>query len=244
MQPFYDPDLARVHDEAYGEPARAAARTVVRLLRKAGIRDGLVVDLGCGTGITAAALLAEGYDVLGADVSEGQLAIARERAPRARFTRASVQDLEIPPCQAVSAIGEVFNYAADARAGREATAAVFRRVHGALAPGGLFVFDVAGPGRERARQPRRTFAEGDGWTMCLEAHEDAEARTLTRRIALFTRDGDRYRRSDELHTLRLHDRDDVLADLHAAGFEARLLRGYDGGERFRRGHAGFAALKR
>jgi hypothetical protein len=119
---------------------------------------------------------------------------------------------------------------------------MFRRVHTALAPGGVFLFDVAEPGRERS-EPRRSFAEGEGWTMTLEAAEAPGTRMLTRRISVFTKHGDGYRRSDELHTLRLLDRDEVLADLHAAGFEARMLRTYGSGQSFRRGHAGFHAVR-
>ena len=48
------------------------------LLREQGIADGLVLDLGCGTGIMTRLLAAEGYDMIGVDVSGEMLEIAME----------------------------------------------------------------------------------------------------------------------------------------------------------------------
>jgi SAM-dependent methyltransferase len=243
---FYGSDLAHVHDAGFGWLARAAAPALVRMLRRAEQRDGLVVDLACGTGIGAEILMAAGYDVLGVDLSPEQLAIARRRAPGARLHEGSLFDFELPPCVAVTIIGEGLSYAADVSAGRAAARRVFERAHAALAPGGLLVFDVVEPGRER-REPRRSWHEGDGWMICVETWEEPEKRLLQRRIATFRRDereaGAGWRRSDEHHTQHAYDRDEMLADLRATGFVARTLRGYGSDFRFRRGHVGFAATK-
>lgn len=241
MSEAYGPDLARIHDEGYGDFARHAAPGLQRLLGRCGVRDGLVVDLGCGSGIWARELTDRGYDVLGIDVSEDLLAIARRRAPRARFKAGSFLDAQLPRCRAITALGEVLGYAFDTRVGRRSLRAFLRRAHRALEPGGLLAFDVATPGREP--RPRRVWREEEGWLLCMEAAEDAEAGTLTRRITTFTRAGRAWRRSDEQHVLRLYDPDEVLADLGAAGFEARRLRGYGSALRFPRGWAGFAAIR-
>ena len=239
MPGFYARDLAHVHDVGFSEFARDAAPGLLRRLRRAGIRDGLVVDLGCGSGIWARALLDAGYDVLGVDVSADLLALARGRAPGGRFVRGSAYDVDLPPCAAVTALGEVLNYGAPPRA----LPRMLRRVHAALRPGGLFVFDLAGPGRAGAGAGR-TWHEGDGWLLCLETSEDRKRRELTRRISVFRRSGRSWRRSDEVHRLRLFDRDTVLADLASAGFAAEALGGYGRRPRFPRGWAGFAATPR
>jgi hypothetical protein len=85
--------------------------------------------------------------------------LARQRAPEARFIGSSLLGAELPACVAVTAIGECLNYATDPRTGRQQLATLFGRIHQALRPGGLFLFDVAEPGRER-RVPRRTWHEG------------------------------------------------------------------------------------
>ncbi len=238
----YGHDVAHVHDAGHGDFARDAAPGVLGLMRRAGIHEGLVVDLGCGSGIWAAALVDAGYDVIGVDQSAALLEIARERAPGARFVRASLFDVKLPPCSAVTVLGECFSYSVDRRAGRPALAIVLRRIAAALRPGGLLVFDVITRGSE-PETGRRTWSEGPDWLLCLEAREDPDAGTLTRRIAVFRPEHDRYRRSDELHRLWLYSRVDALADLEAAGLQARTLTGYGRRVRFRRGQIGFAALK-
>jgi SAM-dependent methyltransferase len=231
----YRGDLAHVQDAGFGDFARGAAPGLLLALAEEGIRDGVVVDLGCGSGIWAEILLAAGYDVHGIELSADLLEIARRRAPGARFAQGALLDAGLPPCVAVTAIGEVLGYAFDPRTGAEAMSALFERIHAALTPGGLLLFDVAVAGRA-SRRPRPTWREGEGWLLCVEAFEDRVARRLTRRITLFRRDEEgAWRRSDEVHTLHLHDPDELTAALVRAGFEAQVLGGW-GRMRLGRGH--------
>src|SRR5690606_18818195 len=99
------------------------------------------------------------------------------------------------------------------------------RVRRALFPGGLLLFDLAGPGRA-GPDGSSGWTEGDGWAVGYRARE--QAGVLVREIATFTREEDgRWRRSDETHRLRLHEPADVLERLRRAGFSAHTLRGYD-----------------
>jgi hypothetical protein len=77
----------------------------------------------------------------------------------------------------------------------------------------------------------------------VEAAEEPEERALRRRITVFRQAGGGWRRSDQLHSLRLYSRQDVVDDLVLAGFQTRLLAGYGRAVRFRRGHAGILAVK-
>ena len=239
---FYGEDVAYVHDVGHGDFARDAAPGVLSLLRRAGIHEGLVVDLGCGSGIWAAALVDTGYDVIGIDQSAALLRIARERAPGARFVQASLYDVKLPRCSAVTALGECFSYCFDPRAGRAALAVVMRRIAASLRPGGMLVFDVMTPGSE-PETGRRLWREGPDWLMCVDVREDPEKATLTRRISVFRPENDHYRRSDELHRQWLYSRSAALADLEVAGLHGRTLTGYGRRVRFRPGHIGFAGVK-
>ncbi len=78
-QALYGPDLAHVHDVAFGDWVREAAPFVLARLRESGIEEGLVVDLGCGSGIWAAELLGAGYEALGVDASAEMLAPGSDR---------------------------------------------------------------------------------------------------------------------------------------------------------------------
>src|SRR5205085_2806645 len=108
-----------------------------------GLDRGVVVELGCGSGILAAEIVAAGYDAVGFDQSPAMLALARKRAPHARFRRQSFVTTELPACVAVIAIGEIFNYLFDRGNTDPALAKLMRRVYDALCPGGLFLFDVS-----------------------------------------------------------------------------------------------------
>ena len=225
MPSAYARDLAEIHDAGYAEFSASAAPGLLRRLRRAGIGSGLVVDLGCGSGIWARALTDAGYDVLGVDPSAAMLRIARRRAPRARFERASVLDFTPPPCAAITALGEVLCYAGSLEP--------LQRTGGAR----LLLFDVATPAR--ARTVGTSFREGEGWVLCNEITAGAD--TLTRRITTFTRSGRAWRRADEEHVLRLFEPAEVVAELHRAGYDAQRLRSYGREQRSLTGLAFFAA---
>ena len=180
------------------------------MLSDAGLRDGLVVDLGCGSGIAASLIVQAGYDVLGVDVSEAMVELARERVPGAEFVVGSLHEVELPPCVAVVAMGEILSYA-----GIDDT--LLRHVREALSAGGLFVFDVATPGRAGAA-PVKSWHEGDGWLVCSETVEDGAS--LRRSIVSFrvAQDGGGWRRSDEVHELVLYEPAELVESLTPAGF--------------------------
>lgn len=224
---FYGPEQAAIHDEAFGDLAAAAARYLADTLRDAGISSGTIVDLGCGSGILARMVSYAGHDVVGVDLSADMVDLARERAPKASFVVGSVHDAAIPPAVAVTAIGEVCNYATDARAGLDALARLARRVRAALAPGGVFLFDVATPGRAGPTGARQAFHDRDDWSMHVDVTESGDHGTLERRMAIFLRTGpEAYRRVDEHHVLRLYKPDEVVDVLTRAGFAVEVLDGY------------------
>lgn len=219
---IYGADLARAHHEGFGDVARGAAATLLAALGPTagptgGPFGGLVVDLGAGSGILARLLTDAGYRVLGFDLSGDMVRLARSHAPAARFVRAALLDADIPPCVAVTAVGEVLNYAFDPRTGAEHLVPLFRRGAASLLPGGLVLFDVAGPGRAGPTGRREGSADGDGWTIRFVTEEDADSSTVVRTITLVSRDGDADRRHDERHVLRLYRPDDVEEALLAAG---------------------------
>lgn len=78
----YQEDLAYIHDVGFDFYARGVAPELLKILRRHGIRKGLVVDLGCGSGIWARELTDAGYEVLGVDISGAMIRLARKKRPR------------------------------------------------------------------------------------------------------------------------------------------------------------------
>jgi SAM-dependent methyltransferase len=189
---------------------------------------GLVVDLGCGSGILAADLVLSGYQVVGYDLSPAMVAIARKRVPTATFHAGSIWDVDLPsPCVAVAATGEIFNYLFDARNPNRRLQHLFARIHNALTPGGVLLFDIATPGRVPGGT-RKTYTAHDDWACLYEATEDPRLRNLTRDITTFRRAGNMFRRSHEVHRLQLYESTEIVQKLRHVGFVVKRLNAYGG----------------
>ena len=117
----------------YEEGLRRAAREI------AGVQPGLVLDLGAGTGALSEAILEhDSVEALEAvDVDPEMLAQARTRLQRfggrARFRECSF-DETLPSCDAVAASLALHHVPT-----MDAKGELFRRIHRALRPGGVFV---------------------------------------------------------------------------------------------------------
>jgi SAM-dependent methyltransferase len=242
MTDLYRDDLAYIHDAGFGRIAQSAGPVLVKALGHGGINDGLVIDLGCGSGILSRVVSEAGYDVLGIDISEAMIAMARRRVPKGRFRVESLLTAQFPPCVAVAAVGECINYLFDAGNTSLRLAKLFRRIHESLVPDGLFLFDVAEPGRVPGTGTGRSYFEGDDWAVLVTSAEDRRRRLLTRQIISFRRVGELYRRDQEVHQQRLLVRSELAVQLRRIGFRVRILRGY-GTLRFGRGHVGLLARK-
>jgi len=214
---LYSDDLAYIHDAGFAEFATRAGPEVIRILRRAAIRSGRIVDVGCGSGILSRRLVDAGYEVSGFDISPAMIRLARAKVPEAVFRVSALGSMHVPPCRAVAAIGEVITYASSVRA-------FFKRVAGALEPGGLFIFDFI-ESAERRTYPPKSIGGAD-WALVIRADADRAGRVLTRRITTFRKFGRTYRRSHEVHRVRIYSRDDIARLLSAAGFRSTMRRWY------------------
>jgi SAM-dependent methyltransferase len=232
-RPHYRTDLAWIHHAGFSEFATLASRGILASLRSHDIREGLVVDIGCGSGILARALTDAGYAVLGIDASPAMIDLARVTAPAARFETATFDEATLPPCAAITAMGEVLNY------GTLACVQTFIRhaAHG-LTPGGLLLFDIAERGGYPPHDERRV--GGDDWSVITI--KDSDGRRLTRRVLTFRQIDGVTHRDEEVHVLELYERAELLDILRASGFRIRVRRSY-GSYRLPKGHAVYVAIR-
>ena len=224
----YGPDLAYIHHAGFSEFAESAAPGLLEILWKHGVRDGLVVEIGCGSGILARELTRAGFEVLGFDASPAMIALARETAPRARFEVGAFDAIDIPPGNAVVAMGEVLHYG---------TFDGVRRLV-ANAKTKLLIFDIAERGAYPPYDERRV--DGDDWSVI--AIKESDGMHLTRRILTFRADGDTMRRTEEVHALELYDRAELQALLREHGFRLQVRRSY-GTRRLPKGHSVYVCVK-
>jgi SAM-dependent methyltransferase len=226
MERAYRENLAYIHDSGYGAIAIDAAQLLLASLSHDKLHQGMVVDLGCGGGTLARQAIDAGYAVMGIDISETFIRIARNRVPEADFRMESFVRAALPSCVAITAIGEVLNYSFDEQNGSQARDELFRRSFEALSPGGLLLFDMAVCEPTVSNSRRRTFREGPDWAVMTEVEVDNTARILTRRITSFRQVGTLYRRDAETHRLLLAEPGEILRALRSAGFQAQLLTTY------------------
>lgn len=240
MTDYYREDVAYIHDVGHADFALRSAPGILEILRRSGVPGGLVVDLGCGSGLWARELLRAGYRVLGIDISEAMIGLARRNAPGAEFRVGSLFGAPIPPCEAVTAVSEVLNYLFDPENEEQGLERLFGRVHEALRPGGVFVFDVIGPGQVPPGTTSRGWSAGEDWAVMSEREEAAG--TMERRIVSFRKVGELYRRDGEVHRVRLYGPEEIEDKLGRAGFEVTTMSAY-GGYVLGENHAAFAARR-
>ena len=218
---MYSTDLAYIHDAGFSDFAARAVLELVNIFSRNGIRRGLIVDVGCGSGVLAKGLIEAGYDVVGVDVSPEMIRLARARVPHAAFRVGSVTTFRCPRCVAVVALNEVVNYVP----GRlRALRRFFARAHDALLPGGLVIFDFI------ASAERRTYAgksrSGSDWAVAVRAEIDRSGRVLTRHITTFRKVSGEYRKSIETHRVHIYDPTEVRRVLTTIGFRVTMRRSY------------------
>lgn len=113
------------------------------LLEKYDVADGLVLELGCGTG-TMTELLADcGYDMIGVDNSADMLEIALEKKERSGkdilYLQQDMREFELyGTVRAIVSVCDSMNYITDEADLLE----VFRLVNNYLDSGGVFIFDL------------------------------------------------------------------------------------------------------
>jgi SAM-dependent methyltransferase len=214
------PDLAYVFDQGYGFHARDCAPGLLGLLEPVRERDGLVLEIGCGTGLLTGLLVRAGHRVIATDAAPAMLDRAREAVPGAEDVRRLVlPDDPVPPVDAIVGVGHALNYLPDAAAVRRGLVALA----GALRPGGVLALDLCdlewGRAREGAVGQGRV---GDDWAIVTRFSRPAPDR-FDRELTTFVRlpDGT-YRRDDEQHGNILIDTATVPALLLEHGVTATI----------------------
>ena len=118
------------------------SKYLIQLLKEYQVEDGLVLDLGCGTGNMTELLAKEGYDMIGVDNSEDMLEIASEKREKSGlnilYLLQDMREFELyGTVKAVVSICDSINYILEEDDLRE----VFSLVNNYLDPKGMFIFD-------------------------------------------------------------------------------------------------------
>jgi 2-polyprenyl-3-methyl-5-hydroxy-6-metoxy-1,4-benzoquinol methylase len=107
--PYYRRDLALAHHLGFGFHAEACAPGILALLAPVLARGGLVLELGCGSGLLTRDLTSAGHRVVATDASPAMLELARGYAPRADIRQLALPADPLPRADAVVSVGHVLS---------------------------------------------------------------------------------------------------------------------------------------
>lgn len=219
-EPYYRGDLALAHHRGFASHAAACAPGILDLLEPVRRRDGLVIEIGCGSGLLTRELVRAGHRVVATDASPAMLHLARELLGGAADVRRLVlPDDPLPAADAVVGVGHVLNYLPDADALDRALA----RIATALLPGGVLAIDLCDLEWGRARQQADSLGRvGDDWAV-VTRFSTPSADRFVREVTTFIRNDDgTWRRDDERHDNVLIDTSLVPGLLARQGVESEV----------------------
>ena len=196
------------------------------LLMEYGIEDGLVLDLGCGTGNMTEVLAEAGYDMIGVDLSEEMLELAQEKKYESGhyilYLQQDMREFELyGTVRAVVSVCDSMNYITEEEDLRQ----VFALVNNYLDPGGIFLFDLNTEYKYRELLGDNTFAEDrEEGSFIWENDYDPKTGMNEYALTLFVPGDDgRYDKFQEIHYQRSYSLQTIRRLLREAGLELEAV---------------------
>ena len=225
--------FASVYDQFMEDiPYEQWCDIIIKELKKEEVVDGLILDLGCGTGTLTNLLADAGYDMIGVDGSEEMLMEAREKTanPDVLYLCQDMREFELyGTVRAVVSTCDTMNYLLTP----EDFIQTVRLVNNYLDPGGLFIFDLNTLYKFRELMGNTTIAEsGEDASFIWDNFFDEETGRNEYDLTLFIRqENGLFERKIEVHEEQGYTLEEVKKFLLAGGMEfVRVFDAVTGGE--------------
>lgn len=211
-------NFARVYDELMDNvPYEEWAQFILNLLQKRKITEGLVLELGCGTGKLMTLLGKAGFDMIGVDNSVEMLQIAREKTSQDfLYLLQDMREFELyGTVKAVISVCDSVNYITK----KEELRKVFQLVNNYLDPEGLFIFDFNTEYKYRELIGETVIAEDREDVSFIWFNEyDEESHLNDIDLKVFVQEeGDIYQKFQEEHIQRGYTLDEIKQLLEESG---------------------------
>lgn len=191
------------------------------LLEEFGVSDGLVLELGCGTGSMTELLAEQGYDMIGVDNAEDMLEIAMDKriesGSEILYLLQDMREFELyGTVRAVVSVCDSINYITE----KEDLLQVFRLVNNYLDPGGVFIFDM-NTSYKYEQIGEATIAENrEEASFIWENYYDPEEKINEYELTIFAEEQQGlYRKFEEVHYQKAWELEEVKELLTQAGLE-------------------------
>lgn len=221
--------FARVYDTFMDNvPYQEWSEYIIELLKEYNIHDGLVLDLGCGTGSLTQLMAKAGYDMIGVDNSEEMLEIAQEKKYDSKldilYLLQDMREFELyGTVKAVVSICDSMNYIIQ----EEELLEVFRLVNNYLDPKGIFIFDLNTIYKYKNLLGDNVIAENrDECSFIWENYYYEDENINEYELSLFINEkDDLYKKYTETHYQRAYTVEKIKELIEKAGME--FLHAYD-----------------
>ena len=211
-------NFARVYDELMDNvPYEEWAQFILNLLQDRKITEGLVLELGCGTGKLMTLLGKVGFDMIGVDNSVEMLQIAKEKTSQDfLYLLQDMREFELyGTVKAVISVCDSVNYITK----KEELRKVFQLVNNYLDPEGLFIFDFNTEYKYRELIGETVIAEDRedvSFIWFNEYDEDSHLNDIDLKVFV-QEEGDIYRKFQEEHIQRGYTLDEIKQLLEESG---------------------------
>lgn len=204
-------------------PYEEWAEYLVALLKEHQVEEGLVLDLGCGTGSMTELLAQAGYDMIGIDNAEEMLEIAIEKREKSGhdilYLLQDMREFELyGTVRAIVSICDSVNYITE----EDELVEVFRLVNNYLDPKGMFIFDFNTTYKYKEVLGDRVIAEDrEECSFIWNNYYYEEEKINEYELSLFIReeDSDLYRKFQETHFQRAYDLKTIKELIEESGLE-------------------------
>ena len=204
-------------------PYEEWAEYLVDLLKEYGISDGLVLDLGCGTGNMTELLASADYDMIGVDNAEEMLEIAMEKREKSGhdilYLLQDMREFELyGTVKAIVSICDSINYITE----EEDLLEVFRLANNYLDPKGIFIFDFNTVYKYREVLGNQTIAEDRedcSFIWDNYYYEDEQINEYELSLFIKEQDSDLYRKYQEMHYQKAYDLETIKGLVEESGLE-------------------------
>lgn len=196
------------------------AEYISDILTENGIKEGILLDLACGTGTMSVQMAKRGYDVIGIDNSPEMLSEAREKAYEAGkdilFLCQDMCDIDLyGTVECTVCLLDSLNHLES----EEELLAAFKGVSLFTVPGGLFIFDVNTEYKHKYVLGDNTFVYDNEDVYCVWQNEyDDESKAVEIFLDFFEEENGLYRRSSEYFTERAFSDETIKRLLKESGF--------------------------
>lgn len=192
---------------------------ILKIIKRYGLKHEDILEMACGTGNIAVDMAESGFNVTAFDMSEDMLSIAFDKALKANvkinFLMQDMRDINIPGSFGIIlCLCDSINYITK----EKDLQSVFKWVYNHLKDGGVFIFDINSLYKLREIIGNNTFTHNEEDLAYIWENSIIEEDRVEFYLTFFVRQGELYKRFDEIHIEKIYETEYIIGLLTEVGF--------------------------